>query len=177
MANGIVYIVDESGQLNAFALPSMPINAAVVEFYDASLDHYFLSALESEIHALDNGLFPGWARTGQTLNAYATAVAGANPVCRFYLPPAYAIRISILARRSNAQRCSRSIRSSSTNRRRCSTFCCPIKAPAHVLRARFRSIASGTVAPTRIIAIRRTGRSAIRWSPLDGGRKAMAPTP
>ena len=89
VANGVLYMTDESGNLTAFALPSTPVNAAVVEFYDASLDHYFMSSLQTEIQALDDGMFPGWMRTGQSFNAYANAVPGANPVCRFYLPPAY----------------------------------------------------------------------------------------
>jgi hypothetical protein len=89
VANGVVYMADESGQLTAFDVPGPPVGAAVVEFYDASLDHYFMSPLASEIQALDDDKFPGWARTGQTFNAYAASVAGANPVCRFYLPPAY----------------------------------------------------------------------------------------
>ncbi len=51
--------------------------------------HYFMSSLESEIQALDNGMLPGWTRTGQIFNAYTNAVASANPVCGFYLSPAY----------------------------------------------------------------------------------------
>ena len=89
VANGVVYVTDESGQLTAFAPPAASITAAVVEFYNASFDHYFISSLQIEISALDTGLFPGWARTGQTFGAYATPVSGTNPVCRFYLPPAY----------------------------------------------------------------------------------------
>jgi outer membrane protein assembly factor BamB len=89
VANGVVYVTDESGQLTAFAPPSAPVAAAVVEFYNASFDHYFMSSLQVEINALDTGLFPGWARTGQTFSAYAQPVAGTNAVCRFYLPPAY----------------------------------------------------------------------------------------
>ena|SRR5689334_1063218 len=89
VANGVVYMTDEAGQLTAFSLPATPVNTAVVEFYDAALDHYFMSPLANEIQALDNGMFPGWVRTGQSFNAYGQAVAGASPVCRFYLPPVY----------------------------------------------------------------------------------------
>jgi outer membrane protein assembly factor BamB len=89
VANGAVYIADESVHLSAFAVPGQPMNTAVVEFYDAALDHYFMSALANEIQALDNGMFPGWVRTGQSFNAYGQSVLGANPVCRFYLPPGY----------------------------------------------------------------------------------------
>ena len=62
----------------------------VVEFYNASLDHYFVSPLAPDIDALDLGRISGWARTGLTFKAYpsqASGGAGVNPVCRFYIPP------------------------------------------------------------------------------------------
>ncbi len=62
--------------------------ASVIEYYHAGLDHYFVSALAADIDALDSGKFKGWARTGKSFNAFVTAQPGANPVCRFYLPPA-----------------------------------------------------------------------------------------
>jgi len=65
-----------------------PPKTAVVEYYNATLDHYFVSALAADIAALDSGTFKGWVRTGLTFGAYLTPAAGANPVCRFYLPPA-----------------------------------------------------------------------------------------
>jgi hypothetical protein len=44
----------------------------VVEFYNASLNHYFISADESETQAIDNGAAgPGWSRTGQTFSAFS----------------------------------------------------------------------------------------------------------
>jgi len=62
---------------------------SVVEFYNAGLDHYFMSSNPSEINDLDTGVHPGWSRTGLRFNAYATPVAGTNPVCRFYRAPAF----------------------------------------------------------------------------------------
>ena len=59
----------------------------IVEFYHPGLDHYFISALDGEIAALDGGAFTGWARTGHGFGAYSAPRAGASPVCRFYLPP------------------------------------------------------------------------------------------
>src|SRR5690349_16331867 len=61
----------------------------VVEFYNATLDHYFISPLQDDIDALDSGRIPGWNRTGYNFTAYGTAaeVAGASPVCRYYIPP------------------------------------------------------------------------------------------
>ena len=50
--------------------------AAVVEFYNASLDHYFVSSLQPDIDALDSGRISGWARTGQSFKVYPTQAAG-----------------------------------------------------------------------------------------------------
>lgn len=61
----------------------------VVEFYNASLDHYFITWIAAEIANLDAGLTPTrWTRTGYTFKAYATAQAGTSQICRFYIPPA-----------------------------------------------------------------------------------------
>lgn len=73
--------------LAVIALPAPP-PVAVIEYYNAVLDHYFISALAADIAALDSGQLKGWARTGLTFNAYLAAAAGTSPVCRFYLPPA-----------------------------------------------------------------------------------------
>ena len=61
-----------------------------IEYYDAFLDHYFVTAIPAEISALDNGQFPGWVRTGLRFSVYdaGTALPGLVPVCRFYGSPA-----------------------------------------------------------------------------------------
>jgi hypothetical protein len=62
-----------------------------IEYYNASLDHYFVTALADEITKLDGGVVAGWQRTGQHFAVFdpATPVAGAAAVCRFYgLPSA-----------------------------------------------------------------------------------------
>jgi len=59
----------------------------VIEFYNATLDHYFISSLSADIQALDSGKFAGWTRTGLSFKAYDAAAPGTNPVCRFYIPP------------------------------------------------------------------------------------------
>ena len=67
-----------------------PAPVSVVEYYNSSLDHYFISALEPDIDALDSGRIAGWSRTGRTFKVYpsqASGGAGVNPVCRFYIPP------------------------------------------------------------------------------------------
>ncbi|MEO6928568.1 MAG: hypothetical protein ABI190_05325, partial [Casimicrobiaceae bacterium] len=84
-----------AGIVNAFyavkeAVRQLSIqSASVIEFYNAELDHYFVSALPLEISALDAGEFAGWRRTGQSFNAYTHPAFGASPVCRFYLPPRF----------------------------------------------------------------------------------------
>ena len=79
--------VDFGTYLAVIALP-VPPAAAVVEYYNVALDHYFVSALAADIAALDAGSLSGWTRTGLTFNAYLSPAPGASPVCRFYLPPA-----------------------------------------------------------------------------------------
>jgi hypothetical protein len=67
-----------------------PTSATIVEFYNAGLDHYFITAIPDEITKLDNGTFVGWARTGQSFNAYGIGSAGRtgrHPVCRQYGRP------------------------------------------------------------------------------------------
>jgi hypothetical protein len=60
----------------------------VVEYYNSSQDHYFVSSLAADIEALDTGKLAGWKRTGRTFEAYDAATGNASPVCRFYIPPA-----------------------------------------------------------------------------------------
>lgn len=69
--------------------PAMPLvpTVTVVEFYNAGLDHYFISISAPEINDLDRGVHAGWARTGLSFKAFASASPGADPVCRFYIPP------------------------------------------------------------------------------------------
>jgi len=63
----------------------------VVEFYNATLDHYFISSLQADIDALDSGHIAGWSRTGYNFLGFGAAgdFAGASPVCRYYIPPAH----------------------------------------------------------------------------------------
>jgi hypothetical protein len=60
----------------------------VIEYYNAALDHYFITWLPDEIAKLDDGMtIKGWARTGKSFPAYMAPKAGSSPVCRFYIPP------------------------------------------------------------------------------------------
>ena len=60
-----------------------------VEYYNAQLDHYFLTAMDNEVIALDAGRFDGWSRTGFSLDVYDAGTGDGSPVCRFYMPPEY----------------------------------------------------------------------------------------
>jgi hypothetical protein len=66
-----------------------PGEAAVVEYYNASLQHYFMTISPAEISDLDTGVHPGWERTGLRFLAYQAQAAGTNPVCRFYRTPGF----------------------------------------------------------------------------------------
>ena len=82
-------IVNAFGSVKAAqALSGLPSASVVVEYYWATRDHYFITAAPAEIAALDAAPPGGWARTGKTFYGYLGPVAGASPVCRFYLPPA-----------------------------------------------------------------------------------------
>jgi serine protease len=83
-------IVDAFGAVKAAqaALPQA-VPAQVVEFYSATLNHYFMSSSPGDITALDTGVFAGWQRTGYSFLAYNTAAPASNPVCRFYRAPQY----------------------------------------------------------------------------------------
>ena len=61
-----------------------PATIPVIEYYNAGFDHYFITTIALEISNLDSGKTPGWVRTGKQFTAYAAAVAGSSPVCRFF---------------------------------------------------------------------------------------------
>jgi len=65
-----------------------PSAVAAVEFYNSSLDHYFMTASAAEIAILDSMQIPGWRRTNQQFHVNAGPVVGTVPVCRYYIPPA-----------------------------------------------------------------------------------------
>jgi hypothetical protein len=65
-----------------------PTSALAVEFYNATLDHYFLTHIANEISDLDTGVHPGWMRTQQSFRVFTSSSAQTSPVCRFYIPPA-----------------------------------------------------------------------------------------
>ncbi len=66
-----------------------PGEAVAVEFYNKTLDHYFLSTNPSEINDLDTGVHVGWERTGLRFLAFTSQSPGTSPVCRFYREPSF----------------------------------------------------------------------------------------
>ncbi|HXX82896.1 MAG TPA: S8 family peptidase [Casimicrobiaceae bacterium] len=68
-----------------------PGTVAVIEYYRADLDHYFMTADPSEIAFVDSMLYPVFQRTGEVFFAWldpSNAPPGTflQPVCRFYSP-------------------------------------------------------------------------------------------
>jgi len=72
-------------------LPSSQVVA--IEYYHPDFDHYFVTALKSEIDALDRGVFAGWHRT---LNRFRALGLDANEarVCRFWSGQTFAPKSS-----------------------------------------------------------------------------------
>ena len=67
------------------SLPVVPVTA--FEYYNAALDHYFVTDLAPDIDALDTSRIPGWARTGKSFQVWPIASGFLNDVCRYYIPP------------------------------------------------------------------------------------------
>jgi hypothetical protein len=69
-------------------VPAAPEKVTVIEYYNESLDHYFVTWLDNEIAILDAGVtIRGWRRTGRSFKAWAAAQPDTSPVCRYYIPP------------------------------------------------------------------------------------------
>lgn len=59
----------------------------VVEFYNPTHDHYFMTWVGTEIARLLNGDTPGWVPTGLSFSAFPAERTGLSAVCRIYIPP------------------------------------------------------------------------------------------
>ena len=72
------------------AASAQDVEKTIVEYYNESLDHYFLTHDVFEIQSLDNAVpNHGWERTGETWRVRSLPETGSSPVCRFYIPPAH----------------------------------------------------------------------------------------
>ncbi len=66
-------------------LPPGALEQWAIEYYNPSLDHYFMTADPSEVAILDAGqIIRGWQRTGYIFKVYAPGVAAGIPACRFF---------------------------------------------------------------------------------------------
>ena len=72
-------------------LPSSQVVA--IEYYHPDFDHYFVTALKSEIDALDRGVFAGWHRTLSRFRALGLDANEAR-VCRFWSGQTFAPKSS-----------------------------------------------------------------------------------
>lgn len=76
------------GLSHAAHTDAQSVEKTVVEYYNATLDHYFVTHDEFEIQDLDNAIpNRGWERTGETWRVRSSPETGSSPVCRFYIPP------------------------------------------------------------------------------------------
>ena len=89
-ANGRGALIEyTSGKFATFTMPTPASGTvSVQEFYNAALDHYFISTVPAEISDLETGVHVGWQATGLAFNAFPAGHAGTSPICRFYIPPA-----------------------------------------------------------------------------------------
>jgi hypothetical protein len=82
-----------TGMLQTAPFPMPITTVGMVEYYNASLDHYFYTASAPDVDALDSGRLKGWQRTGNgfavtaSAKPVATGAILASPVCRYYMPP------------------------------------------------------------------------------------------
>ena len=90
-AAGNLYVTDTSLRqfgrvVKVSAALSTPADAAVIEFYNSTLKHYFITASSEEASGIDAGSAgPGWSRTLETWGAWLKGpLPGAREVCRFY---------------------------------------------------------------------------------------------
>ena len=60
----------------AFARTAGAAPLTAVEYYNATLDHYFVTASADEIAKLDAGVFAGWARTQLGFTVFDPATPG-----------------------------------------------------------------------------------------------------
>jgi len=72
----------------AAPLPPAAGEALAVEYYNAALDHYFMTSLANELAILDAGIaIPGWERTGYQFKVFSLSSASGTAACRFFGTP------------------------------------------------------------------------------------------
>jgi len=58
-----------------------------IEYYNARLDHYFMTSIPVEVQVLDTQAIPGWQRTGYAFNVYSLDAGAGVAACRFFGVP------------------------------------------------------------------------------------------
>jgi hypothetical protein len=90
-ASGAFRIVVLNGPAGCLGIPPPDQLGTAVEYYNASLDHYFLTADAGEKSILDKGSIAGWSRTGEqftvVLQPGCIETSGMHRVYRFYRKP------------------------------------------------------------------------------------------
>ncbi|HEX6794113.1 MAG TPA: hypothetical protein VF304_09700 [Casimicrobiaceae bacterium] len=72
----------------AAPLPPSAGGQTAIEYYNGTLDHYFITSDPTEVAILDAGQqIPGWQRTGYAFNVYAPDTAAGVAACRFFGVP------------------------------------------------------------------------------------------
>jgi uncharacterized delta-60 repeat protein len=94
----VIARINANGTLDSgFAPPKYAVSTIsfvpAIEYYNAALDHYFVTVDRSEVSLLDTGYFAGWARTRQAFHVTLSTFPNAQPypVCRFYGNPAFGL--------------------------------------------------------------------------------------
>ncbi|MEO8135510.1 MAG: hypothetical protein ABI831_16210, partial [Betaproteobacteria bacterium] len=94
-AAGNLYVTDASLRQFGRAVRieraiASPGDALAIEFYNSTLNHYFITGNAEEAAGIDAGSAgPGWSRTGETWKIWLGGpLPGATEVCRFYGNPA-----------------------------------------------------------------------------------------
>jgi streptogramin lyase len=90
-SDGQIFYSDSEAREIGFISPAFATapDTTVVEFYNSTLRHYFITANAEEAVGIDHGTAgPGWSRTGQTFGAWlAGPIPQAGRLCRFYGTP------------------------------------------------------------------------------------------
>ena len=78
-SGGDLYAGTEGGSVFRYTASGAAAGVQVVEYYNAALDHYFITWVAAEQANLDAGNTPTrWTRTGQSFRAYAMAQGGTS---------------------------------------------------------------------------------------------------
>ena len=73
---------------------SAPGTGVAVEYYYEPWNHYFITSLPVEISALDDNVFPGWQRSGESFAVYPDSAPLTVPMCRFFSGESFAPKSS-----------------------------------------------------------------------------------